>query len=153
MIETKRLMIKVATDEEMRLLIENETDDEMKVAYGEMLEGCINNPQARHWYAVWFIDTHQGKRIGDLCFKGVTAEGGVEIGYGLSPEYWGKGYATEAVEAMVDWASKQPEVKFVEAETEETNIASQKVLKKVGFLPTGKYGEEGPRFVWNRVAR
>ncbi len=35
------------------------------------------------------------------------------------------------------------------AETEPGNIASQRVLEKAGFIPTGTNGEEGPRFVWN----
>ena len=32
------------------------------------------------------------------------------------------------------------------AETEKSNIASQKVLKKAGFVPTGEIGDEGPRY-------
>ena len=34
----------------------------------------------------------------------------------------------------------------VEAETEPDNRASQRVLEKCGFLPSGTFGEEGPRF-------
>ena len=47
---------------------------------------------------------------------------------------------------MVKWALSDPRVGRVEAETEEGNAASKRVLEKCGFLPTGKYGEEGPRF-------
>ena len=31
--------------------------------------------------------------------------------------------------------------------TEADNLASQRVLEKAGFVPSGEYGEEGPRFV------
>lgn len=151
MIKTKRLTIRIASDDEMRDLIKNETDEEMKEAYGEMLESCIANPDLREWYAAWLVFLPDGERVGDLCFKGLSSDGVVEIGYGFIPEHWGKGYATEAVGAMTEWALKQPGVKFVEAETDENNIASQKVLKKCGFVPTGKNGEEGPRFVWREV--
>lgn len=145
---TERLTIRMAADEEMRELIDNETDAEMKIAYGEMLDGCRANPTQRQWYAVWFLCLKSGETIGDLCFKGLSKDGMVEIGYGLTPAYWGKGYATEAVKAMTAWAHRQPGVIRVEAETEPQNAASQRVLQKAGFLPTGQNGEEGPRFVW-----
>ncbi|MCQ2558996.1 MAG: GNAT family N-acetyltransferase [Oscillospiraceae bacterium] len=148
MIQTERLILSIASDEEMRLLTENEPEEEMKAAYGEMLSGCLAHPELRQWYAVWFIRLHSGKTIGDYCFKGLSDDGCVEIGYGLQPEYWGKGYTTEAVIAAVDWALRQPGVKRIEAETDPDNTASQRVLEKSGFVPTGTNGEEGPRFVW-----
>ena len=148
MIKTERLNIRIATDDEMRALVAEETDEEMKKAYGEMLEGCLREPENRQWYAAWFIEAGE-KVIGDLCFKGLPPDGNVEIGYGIFPEFWGKGYATEAVKAIVLWASVQPGVKRIEAETEPDNTASRRVLEKAGFLPTGEYGEEGPRFFRN----
>lgn len=143
----------MASDDEMRILISEEPDEEMKAAYSEMLDGCIKYPHLRQWYAAWFIDTHERKRIGDLCFKGITDDGMVEIGYGLIPEFWRKGYATEAVIAMIKWALQQPGVKSIEAETEACNIASQRVLEKAGFVPTGKNGEEGPRFILQNLVK
>jgi len=149
MISTTRLNLDMATDDEMQLLMEAQTDDEMKAAYGEMLAGSQAHPDKRQWYAVWFIRLKNGDVVGDYCFKGLQPDGSVEIGYGLLPKYWGKGYATEAVIATADWAAKQPGVKRIEAETDPENAASQRVLEKAGFIPTGVIGEEGPRFVWN----
>lgn len=148
MITTKRLTIRLLSDAEMRELISGEKDEELQAAYTQMLDGSICFPTQRQWYAVWDISLRNGERIGDLCFKGLSAEGIAEIGYGLLPEYWGKGYATEAVGAAVEWASGQPGVKRIEAETEPDNVASQRVLEKVGFRPNGAMGEEGPRFTW-----
>ena len=148
MIKTERLNIRVASDDEMRVLISEQTIEELKIAYGEMLASCEANPEQRQWYAAWFIELPTGERIGELCFKGLSSDGIVEIGYGLLPEFWGNGYASEAVIAMTEWASKQPGVKMIEAETDVGNIASQRVLEKAGFVPTGRTGEEGPRFVW-----
>ena len=121
----------------------------MKQAYGEMLQGCLDHPSQWAWYCVWFMVLN-GERIGDLCFKGLSENGTVEIGYGIQPAYEGKGLTTEAVEGLVRWASGQDGVKRIEAETDPDNRASQRVLEKVGFIPTGETGEEGPRFVWNR---
>lgn len=148
MLTTERLIIEISSDEEMRKLISDEKDPELKKAYGEMLAACLEKPEDRQWYAAWFIGLPSGERIGDLCFKGLSEDGTVEIGYGLLPDYWGNGYATEAVTAAVSWAAAQKNVKRVEAETEENNAASQRVLAKAGFVPTGEIGEEGPRFVY-----
>lgn len=149
MIKTERLNIRVLSDGEMREMIEKETDPEMKKAYGEMLQGCIDHPEKRPWYAVWRIEDHDGCYLGDLCFKGLDENGCTEIGYGIAPEYWCRGYASEAVKAVTDWALTQSGVKRIEAETDSDNIASQRVLEKCGFIPTGVIGEEGPRFALN----
>ena len=146
MIKTNRLTVRAASDEEMRALVAAQEDAELKQAYGEMLDACLAHPGERQWYAAWYIELPTGERVGDLCFKGLSPDGAVEIGYGLLPEYEGQGYATEAVKAVTDWALAQPGVNTVEAETDPDNAASQRVLAKCGFLPTGEMGEEGPRF-------
>ncbi len=151
MTETKRLKIYPASQEQMREMIASERDAEMKKAYTEMLEGCLARPDQYVWYAVWMIELKDGTHIGDLCFKGFN--GGVpEIGYGIVPEYRGEGYATEAVSAALRYAFSDPRVTAVEAETEEGNAASRRVLEKCGFIPNGQTGEEGPRFVLKRRA-
>lgn len=147
---SERMIISPISNEEMKIKIAEEHDTEMRKAYCEMLDGCIKNPEQRIWYALWLIQLNDGSRqtIGDLSFKGLDANGSVEIGYGIKPNYEGRGFATEAVTAMAKWASAQPGVRCVEAETEPDNIASQRVLQKSGFLPNGVTGEEGPRFEW-----
>ena len=149
MIEAKRLKIYPAAREQMEAFIAAETDAELKKAYTEMLEGCIQHPDQREWYAMWMIELRDGTHIGDLCFKGLDAKAMTEIGYGILEEYQGQGYATEAVGAAVHWALQQPGMKRLEAETAPDNLASQRVLEKCGFLPSGTIGEEGPRFFRN----
>ncbi|MCR4939317.1 MAG: GNAT family N-acetyltransferase [Treponemataceae bacterium] len=145
-IETNRLTIHVASEKEMVGHIEKQTDKSLIKAYREMLQGCLDHPEAWNWYAIWMIELKNGTHIGDLCFKGVNSDGSVEIGYGITEENQGRGYATEAVEAAITWALRQPGVFRVEAETEAENKKSQRVLEKCGFLPAGIMGEEGPRF-------
>ena len=146
-IETKRLSIRMASQDEMLRYIEAETDDILKTAYQEMLRGCLDHPDQWEWYAIWMIALKDGTHVGDLCFKGFNADGSVEIGYGIKEEHQGQGYATEAVNAAVMWAFEQSGVTRVEAETEPDNSASQRVLEKCGFVPSGIIGEEGPRFI------
>lgn len=92
------------------------------------------------------IELRDGTPIGELCFKGVTEKGITEIGYGIAEDYRNCGYATEAVSALTDWALEQPCLMCVMAETEESNVASQKVLSNAGFKLTEEYGEEGPLY-------
>ena len=145
-IETDRLTVYPATDEQIKKAIADETDPELKKAYTDMLQGCIQYPDNREWYAMWMIEQKDGTHIGDLCFKGLDGNGVSEIGYGLLEKYQGKGYATEAVKAALSWAFCQPGVTCIEAEAEENNAASQRVLFKCGFTANKKTGEEGPRF-------
>ena len=149
-VETERMYLYPLSDEEMRLVIENESDSEMKQAYTEMLEGSLSNSDKRIWYAIWNMELkdESGIIVGDFCFKGLSDDGVIEIGYGLKEEYRHHGYMTEAVIAITEWALSQESVKQVEAETDAENIASQKVLFRSGFVSNGKMGEEGPRFVY-----
>ena len=146
-LNTERLIIYTALREEMQEIIDEQNDDMLKKAYREMLQGALDHPDQWEWYAIWIIERKDGAKVGNLCFKGLNGDGSVEIGYGISAEYQGRGYATEAVDAAVSWALRLPEVRRVEAETEPDNKASQRVLEKCGFIPAGTTGEEGPRFV------
>ncbi|WP_024856143.1 GNAT family N-acetyltransferase [Ruminococcus albus] len=146
MIETNRLKIYAASQENMEAFIEAQTVEILKSAYTEMLNGCLANPYQWDWYAIWMIELKDGTHIGELCFKGLSADGIAEIGYGISEEYQNKGYATEAVKGVLEWAFSRPEVTAVEAETDPDNTASKKVLEKCGFAINGVIGEEGPRW-------
>ena len=149
-LETERLVICLASDAQIAALIAGlkDSDPELSQAYQEMLEGCLSHPEGRVWYAPWmFYLKSTREEVGDACFKGLSADGRVEIGYGLHEEHWGRGYATEGVQALCRWAFGQEGVTAIEAETEPDNLASQRVLRKCGFVPTGQMGEEGPRFV------
>ena len=149
-VKTEHLMIHVASQDEMEQFIKSQTVDILKLAYTEMLNGCLNHPDQWEWYAIWMIELKDGTHIGELCFKGLDPNGIAEIGYGISEKYQNNGYAAEALKAVTEWALAQPEVNAVESETDPENVASQKVLEKSGFVPTGTIGEEGPRYTLSR---
>ncbi len=146
-LETERLRLYITSQSEMEKIIERQTDEELRKAYQEMLDGYLAHPEQGEWYAIWLVTRHDGVQVGDLSFKGLNEDGSAEIGYGIIDEFQGQGYATEAVKAAVNWALKQVGVLRVEAETEQDNTASQRVLAKCGFVPSGIMGEEGPRYV------
>lgn len=144
---TERLILHPATDEEMLRIIDGASDEILKQAYTEMRLAAENHPDRRSWYAMWLIERKDGTHVGELCFKGLESDGSSEIGYGILPAFQRKGYATEAVKAAVGWALAEPGTQCVTAETEDDNKASQRVLLKCGFVPTGSRGEEGPLFI------
>ncbi|MBL0122416.1 MAG: GNAT family N-acetyltransferase [Betaproteobacteria bacterium] len=64
------------------------------------------------------------------------------IGYCLDEPAWSKGYATEAVRAMLHWAYDVLDLNRVEAELDTRNAASARVLEKLGFAREGMRRED-----------
>ena len=87
------------------------------------------------FYTFWIVIEKASKIIvAELGFKGEpNKDGEIEIGYGTMHEQRKKGYMTEAVSGMIDWAKQHADVKYILAETDENNRASIKVLKKNKF--------------------
>jgi RimJ/RimL family protein N-acetyltransferase len=55
------------------------------------------------------------------------------LGYALSPAHWGRGYATEAARAMMEFAFGEMKLPRILAETSEANIRSQSVMRRLGM--------------------
>lgn len=66
-----------------------------------------------------------------------ASEGGHELGYWLTPGAWGRGYATEAGRAMLGIARFGLGLRRLTASHFADNPASGRVLRKLGFAPTG----------------
>ncbi len=62
-----------------------------------------------------------------------------ELGYWLAEQYWGKGIMSKAVKQMIDYGFKTFEIERIFARPFGTNIGSQKVLEKAGFILEGKF--------------
>jgi RimJ/RimL family protein N-acetyltransferase len=60
-----------------------------------------------------------------------------ELGYWLGVPYWGNGYATEAMHAVIDYAFTDLAHTALQAGARVTNPASRRVLEKCGFQWTG----------------
>lgn len=60
-----------------------------------------------------------------------------ELGYALGSPYWGKGYATEALEVALDYGFHELRLNRVEADIDPRNGASAAVLERMGFRKEG----------------
>lgn len=80
----------------------------------------------------------RGKReaIGAVSLEG-RAQGRLTLGYALAPEAWGKGLASEAVEAMVEAGFAMTDAVEIDASVRIENPTSRRVLEKVGFQFVG----------------
>ena len=64
------------------------------------------------------------------------------MGYCLVEAAWGYGYATEAAGAVLQWAFDTLDLNRVQAETDTRNVASARVLEKLGFVREGTLRED-----------
>jgi RimJ/RimL family protein N-acetyltransferase len=81
--------------------------------------------------------------LGAGGYKGPPAESTVEVGYSILAEEQRRGYATEAVRGLVEYAFSQGEVERVIAQTLPELVPSIGVLEKCGFRFLGAGSEEG----------
>lgn len=64
------------------------------------------------------------------------------LGYCLNQAAWGYGYATEAARGLLQWAFDSLDLNRVQAETDTRNVASARVLEKLGFVLEGTLRED-----------
>lgn len=102
------------------------------------------NPEAAGWATwYWVAKKHKPVVIGQGGFKGPPVAGIVEIGCSLLPQFQGKGYAAEAVAALLDWAFGHAEVERVAAETPPEPAPPIRLLERASFKNVGRGSEEG----------
>ncbi|WP_194913772.1 GNAT family N-acetyltransferase [Catenulispora rubra] len=100
------------------------------------VKGFLGAAEAGHDagpFGCYRID-RDGTAIGTIGFYGPPdEEGQVMFGYGLVPGARGAGYATEALAGLVEMCRTHEAVRAMVADTEASNVASQRVLDKTGF--------------------
>jgi ribosomal-protein-alanine N-acetyltransferase len=95
------------------------------------------------------VHVASGMVIGAGGFKGLPgADGAVEIAYGIVPDYQGRGYATEAAQALIAYARDSGQVRTIRAHTLPGPNASTRVLAKCGFKQVGEFNDPEDGLVW-----
>ncbi|MEM9062071.1 MAG: GNAT family N-acetyltransferase [Pseudomonadota bacterium] len=91
----------------------------------------------RHRERVWAIDatpSDGAEFVGLISLKPEI----VELGYWIGPPFWSTGYASEAVVGLLAYLIGDQEMPEIRASVFFDNPASQQVLRKAGFVETGK---------------
>src|SRR5215217_2048319 len=112
------------------------------------------SPAEGPWWNWLIVRQEDGTAVGSVAFGGMPdAAGAVLIGYAMYPGHEGRGYATEAVKAMVEWAFAQPGVTTVRALAPVWNTPAVHVAEKVGMRPVAsdEDDEVGEVLVYERV--
>lgn len=90
-----------------------------------------------HGFGVWVLRALPSRQVvGRACVRHLMLDqrDEIEIGYGFLPANWGQGWATEIAQACADIAFSRLGCSSVVALTRPTNLASQRVLNKVGLV-------------------
>lgn len=147
MLETKRLIL--------RLVRIDDSTDLMKV-FGDkevMKFSDDGKPQDAEWVRRWIdkaisdyertgygvmavIEKEKNQTIGYcglFSYDDIDSQSEIEVGYRLARDFWGKGYATEAVQKILKYAHSDLGAARVVAMVDPQNIASKKVAEKTGM--------------------
>jgi [ribosomal protein S5]-alanine N-acetyltransferase len=76
-----------------------------------------------------------------------------ELGYRFKKKHWGKGYATEACQAIIKYAFDRFKINAIYALTDPNNEGSKKVLLKLGFKFINTFDYEGQINDWYELKR
>lgn len=102
------------------------------------LRGLAESTTGDPIFTMYLIRDADGTAVGGLGFFGPPdSTGRVEFGYGLVHAARGVGLATEAVAGALSFAAAHGAERAA-AETDVTNLASQRVLLKAGLAETGR---------------
>jgi ribosomal-protein-alanine N-acetyltransferase len=152
-LSTERLVLRPVTADDHAALLAHWTEPDVRrflfdgaaLSAGEVTETIAESIRdfAASGYGIWLIEPGSGPGSGTGSGAGLVGtaglrpleESGLEIFYSLAPGAWGRGYATEAARAVVEYglgALGPPEVL---AEVDEGNAASVAVVKRLGMTP------------------
>jgi RimJ/RimL family protein N-acetyltransferase len=104
------------------------------------------------WVQLSVEERQGGRMVGDVGFSLVDGEPGViKIGYTIDPAFQGRGYGTEAVGALVDYAFHTLGAEVVRAHASAQNGPSIRVAEKVGLRLAERYERRSGGHVWQGV--
>jgi RimJ/RimL family protein N-acetyltransferase len=141
-LETARLLLRAPCHEDVKAIVALANDRRIaentariphpyEAADAEQFIAAANRRDGEASFVVMRGDVLIG-----ACGVDPRAEG-VEIGYWLGVHYWGRGFATEAVRAVIDYAFGDLEHESLQAGARVSNPASRRVLEKCAFQWTG----------------
>lgn len=124
--------------------------DESKEETQSYIEKMNKGVDENKWI-IWAIEHRQSKKaIGSISIWNINQEQkSAELGYGIIPEYQGKGFMKEALLNAVDYGFNVMNLKELDAYTEESNIKSIKLLKGCKFEEAHRVDDEG--YYSNRI--
>jgi RimJ/RimL family protein N-acetyltransferase len=143
-IETNRLLLRTFTEDDAALIYELNLDPDV-IRYthdpikdmahaSEILEKVIIPQYALYNHGRWAVHVKATFEFLGWCGLKYLAElNEIDLGYRFKKEGWGKGYATEAAHASIQYGFEKIGLQRIVARAEIENIGSWKVLEKCGM--------------------
>jgi [ribosomal protein S5]-alanine N-acetyltransferase len=104
------------------------------------------NLQKERGYSPYAVILKKNSELIGVCgFNPPYDQKYMELMYHFANKYWGKGYATEAAKACIGYAKENLKSEKIVAFIEPNNEASEKVLKKLGFVYKGRKWHGGSK--------
>jgi ribosomal-protein-alanine N-acetyltransferase len=128
--------------------------DEIKTAIAMIRKQYQENGVAR--MAVILKET--GEFIGWAGLKLITYElnghtNHYDLGYRFMKKHWGKGYATEAARAFVEYGFTVMQLPAIYAYADAGNVNSLAVLAKAGLRQAGTFDDDGTASIWYEIRK
>lgn len=146
---TERLLLQQVIPDDQQFIFEGLSHPEVIPFYGVRYSSFEATKAQMDWYnelfengtgISWKIVNRQTlEKMGDISIYLYKPEHKkAEIGFWLLPQYWNKGYASEAMAAAIHYWKVEKDLHRLEGFVEEGNTASSKLLEKAGFQYEGK---------------
>lgn len=143
-LETDRVILRCMLPEDVKDMLVLDSDPEVikylqppkpdKAFYKQNIqkqnEFCQNNPGLGAWTA---IDKKSGKYIGFFALKPWEKSGEIEISYGITKSFRGKGYGYEVADSLIKYAFQILKIKQILGIAHPENTSSLNILSKLGM--------------------
>lgn len=141
----------------MDLVFPEDWPRELEWLFRLRVDQMKKEPESQPWL-LRAIVLRDGSRsvVGHINFHEPPGpRGAVEVGYTIEPAFRRRGYATEAVRGMFDWAEREHAVHRFIASVSPTNEPSLGLMANLGFEKTGVQWDErdGEEIVFELVTR
>lgn len=145
---TERLLLQQVTPEDQQFIFEGLSHPEVIPFYGVRYDSFEATKAQMEWYDKMYedgtgiswkmVDKKTSDHLGVISIYYYKREHNkAEIGFWLLPEYWNKGFASEALTAVINYWKVEKSLHRLEGFVEEGNTASSKLLQKTGFQYEG----------------
>lgn len=135
-IVTPRLLLRPFVEADKPAIIEIRRDSDVGrylggPAGGEVVEQINAATVGERWGVFCSVDRATGDVVGSVSLD--RHRGELEVSYELLPAYWGRGFATEAVGAVIGWVAEHTDDTTIIAVTQTANASSVALLDRLGF--------------------
>lgn len=141
---TDRLWLREIVPSDLKNVYKGLSDEMVTQYYAVHFSTLESTQEQMDWYdnlwktqtGIWWAicEKHSKNFMGTFGYYNYKkADQYAEIGYWLMPDFWGKGYATEALLAILNFGEQTLNLSKIEAFVEAENKASGDLLKKLGF--------------------